>query len=710
MATENEEKKQSDQDILQEAKDRAALCREHYFSEYKRGQDDIRFAMHGEQWDEEIKNKRMKEGRPCLTENRVHTSILQVINSIRQSRPAIQVNPVDDNSDVETARILKGVIRNIEQVSGADNVYDTAALNAITAGYGWIRVLTQYADDEGFDQEAKLVRVPDFSSVMLDPNSRELDGSDAEYGFIFTGIEHEAFEAQFPDSEPVTLDGYDANSGWADEKTVRIAEYFRRCYRTKTLVKTAQGAMPKEEADYLQLEVLQTREIQEPYIEWYKISGKEILEKTDWVGKYIPLVPVYGEEVIVDGERKYFSLVTHAKDPQRRYNYWLTASAEIIALQPKSPYVGVSGQFKSSGSKWARANNETFAYLEYDVVKTPSGQEIATPPQRQMPPTGSPAMFQEMMAAADGIKATLGIFDASLGAQGNEKSGKAILARQAQGDNSTFHFVDNLQTAIRHVGRILIDIIPKIYTGPRIMRIIGDDGSESRVPINQPVVKQGANAYAPVRLGEPAQAFFDLNVGKYDVVATVGPSYVSKRRETAEMLQSLMQAIPESAKLFGDIFVKNLDIPEAEIIVERMRRVNPIMQDDKNPLAEQLQQATAALQAAQAQTAQMEQALKAKREKDGAEVNAEIEKSNAEVKKIEAETAKIMADIAALNAQPGGLKMEHMAEVIRTIAQMEIELKDTADAVDAILSHTESQRATLPPNQEQMPQQENQNA
>ena len=678
-----------DEKILEKAKQRFSLCEEFYSSEYKRGSDDLSFLM-GDQWDAGIRAKRKKEGRPCLSENRVLAFAHQVINDIRQSRPAIGVVPVDNDSDPETAKILRGMVRNIEVQSAADNVYDTAAWTALSAGYGWIRVNTKFSDESSFDQEIQIIRVPDFHSVMIDPNSRELDGSDAEFGFVYEDMARDVFEAEYPDADPVEFEGKEGGN-WCDDETIRVCEYFYREYEKKTIALTEQGVMPEKDAREAGLDILQTRDVKIPTVKWCKITGEEILEKTEWLGKYIPLIPVYGEEVWEDGKRCCYSLIHQAKDAQSRYNYLLTASTELTALQPKVPYVGLVGQFATSGNKWASANNESFAYLEYDPVMLPNGVLHAAPPQRQMGPTGSPALYQEMMGAAEGIKATLGMFNASLGAQGNETSGKAILARQAEGDNATFHFVDNLQSSIRHVGRILIDLIPKIYTGPRIVRIIGEDESKVSVPINQAAVKGQGGNYAPLQENQVPDAFFDINAGKYDVVATVGQSYATKRQETANILQSIIQAAPETFSLFGDIFLKNLDIAESDVMVERMRRMNPAMQDDSDPQAAQLQHATQMIQAMQMQLAEMDAALKQKREKDAAEVGAEVQKTQAEIDKIKAETVKIQTEVAAAMAQAGGVTPEAMQEIVRTIAALEDQSRDTADALEIILSAAEGQ-------------------
>lgn len=703
MATPKKSKKEDkDAELLEEAIERFNKCLEHYTPEYERGREHLDFLM-GDQWPEDIKSKRFAEGRPCLTENRLLVSARQVVNSVRQSRPAIQVQPVDNRSDPEVAKILKGIIRNVEVQSGADNIYDTAAWNSIATGYGWLRVNTQYAGDDTFDKEIVMVRVPDFASVMIDPTSRELDGSDAEFGFVWADIDEDKFDEMYPDYESAGKNSTLAKNGWFMEDTVRVVEYFYKEYEEKTLVQLEDGSIIFKDQAIEGLVFINERKVSIPKVKWCKFVGDAVLEKTEWEGKYIPLVPVYGEEVWQDGIRHSYSLTTQAIDPQRRFNYWLSAGTEIIALQPKAPYIGVTGQFKTSGAKWAKANNETFSFLEYDPVKMPDGSMYMGAPQRQPAPMGSPAMFQEMMAASEGIKATLGIFDASLGVQSNETSGKAIIARQNQGNNATFNFIDNLQTSIRQVGRILVDLIPKIYQGPSIVRIIGEDDAKSLVAVNQAGVKTPNGDIMPLQGNEKIDAFYDLNVGKYDVVATVGPSYASKRAETASILQSVMQAAPQTFELFGDIFFKNLDIAEADVMVERLRKANPMLRDEENPQEAQLAQAGQMIQGMQQQLAEMDAALKAKREKDIVETQAEVAKTQAEIEKIQAETVKIQTEVAAAMQQAGPITPEQMTEIVQTIAALEAGLNDTTSAVDQILSFVESNQATSQPEQMAMP-------
>lgn len=700
MAT--KKSKKEDAEIIAKAKTRFDECYSYYSEEYQRGKDDVDFLMGDTQWPEPVRAQRVRDGRPCLTENRLLPHVHQVINNIRQSRPAISVNPVDDKADVETANILKGLIRNVEYTSGADNVYDTAAWNALTTGYGFIRINTMFSDYKSFDKEIELLRVLNPFSVLIDKNSKEMDGSDAEYAFVYDDIPRDVFKEQYPDADPVSFDKTGDDS-WNDEDTIRVLEYYYKEYKTIKIYLMPDGSV-KEAEDGIEPEgYVDSRETEDCDICWVKMTSNEILERTEWEGKYIPIIPVYGEEVWQDGKRKSFSLITQAKDAQQRYNYWLTASTEIIALQPKSPYVGLVGQFKTGASKWATANNANHAFIEYDIVYDKTGNPIASPPQRQQPPMGSPAMFQEMMAAADGIKATLGMFNPSLGQESSAKSGKAILAQQAQGDNATFHFVDNLQSSIRHVGRCLVDLIPKVMSKPMIARVLGEDDTPKLVPINQMSVKKGKD-YFPVGKENGEEKYIDLNQGRYDVVCSVGASFQTKRQEMVAFFQELYRAMPQAAAYTADIFFKNLDVPEADVLAERMKALLPPEVKGDDPAQAQLQAAGQQIQGMQqamqqmdAALQEMDAALKQKRSKDDAEIQAELAKTQADIEKTKAETAKTMAEIAQMQAQGLGITPEMVQEIIRTVTTLEAGLNDTAQAVDMILSHKEMEQATLPP-------------
>lgn len=564
--------------LLSTIQDRFASAQSYYGTEYRRGEEDVKF-LYGDQWSEE--DRKARAGRPCLVENRLPAFKHQVLNSIKQANLSIKVSPVDDESDPETAEILQGIVRNIEVISKADIAYDTGASGAIDFGYGYIRVIVDYADYDSFNEEIRIERVLNSQSVYLDPSHLSLDGSDAEFAFVFDVMGHDEFKEAYPDASPVSFDIKEENPFITDEKVV-VAEYFYKHYEDKKLYQLADGSIVWGDEFVEGMNAVNERTSRKCTVKWVKTNGQEILEETDWRGKYIPIILVAGEEAWVEGKRRLYSLIHQGKDPQRMLNYWNSAETELLALQPKAPYIGAVGTFESRQAQWQNANNGNPAYLEYDAVfvtDPASGQSVlAPPPQREQPPQGSASMMQRQVMAADAIKAALGMFDPSLGQHGNEISGTAIRQRQLQGDKANFHFIDNLGMAIRQVGKVIVDLIPQIYTEPQMMRIIGVDDSVDLVPVNQPFVKQGKKMMpydAKKMRGQKPDGMFDLKTGKYDVIVEVGPNYATKRQELVDSILQLAQAKPEILNVAGDILVKNLDIPDTDELVQRIRSTMP---------------------------------------------------------------------------------------------------------------------------------------
>lgn len=679
-----------EQNLHEKALKRFKACQEYWDDQYARGHDDLCFLL-GEQWPEDIRESRRKEKRPCLTENRLLAYFHQVHNDIRQSRPAINVSPVDDGADVETARVLKGIIRNIEMVSNADTVYDTGSRQAISTGFGWIRLGVDFTNPKDFDREISITQIKNPRSVYLDPSIKEYDGSDAEFAFVFEDIPEDEFESQYPDAD---MDSFLIDDQWVQEDTIRVAEYFYKSYKTKTIVQLADFTV-MEEADAKEqgLEWVNKRTVKVPTVNWCKITQKEILETQEWEGSYIPIVPVFGEEFFNEGKRQFYSLIHQAKDPQRMFNYWITSSTEVVALQPKSPYIGIEGQFDGHEAKWTMANVRNMPYLEYKPVMLPDGTTIAQAPQRQPPPQGSSVMFQEALRSSDGIKATLGIFDASIGNRSNETSGRAILARQAEGDNATFHFVDNLAKSIRQVGRIIVDLVPKIYSDKKIARVLGEDATSEMIPLGEVYQKDG-KTYK-----------IDLAAGQYDVSVSMGASYATKRQEAVTAMLEMARAAPQILPYIIDIMAKNMDWVGADIIAERAHKLLPPELKEQTQEGQQLQQAGQALEAMGMQLQQMEAALKAKEENSQFDKAMQIEKLKAEKEmdeaKIELEKQKLALESLKVQYQIG-VPSSEIQQVIMAIQGMQSQMDDVSGAVSAILDAAEESGSLSESNQPNM--------
>lgn len=615
------EKEGSDEDLLADAKKAFARAEEAESKNRQNWVDDVRFARLGEQWPEAVRKQRELDGRPCLTINRLPAFIRQVTNDARQNTPSIKFHPVGDGADEETADVYSDLTRNIEYSSNADVAYDNALDNAVSGGFGYFRVSTEYAGDEAFDQDIKIEPIKNPLTVYGDPMSSCADSSDWDECFVTEMWTKAAFKKRWPKADAVNFeaDSHDQAAGWFNGDDIRVAEWWTREDVPATLLKLSDGKVMYQEQydagkaifDLLGLTIAGKRPTTTKKVTQRIITGAEILETNDWAGKYIPIVPVYGDEVMVDGERHFLSLVRFAKDPAQNFNYWRTASTELVALAPKTPFIGAVGQFATDAAKWATANTATHPYIEYDMVE--ENGIPAPPPQRQAfagPPAGA---LQEAANSSDDMKAVMGLYDASLGAHSNETSGRAILARQREGDVSTFNFTDNLSRAIRHAGRIIADLIPKTYSTERIIRVIHEDGTTKNVAINgaqlpppPPATTPEAQQDQQAEMAAVARVF-DLTTGKYDVTCESGPSYTTKREEAATQMTEFMRAVPASAALIGDLLAKNLDWPGADEIASRLKTMLPPQALGQNPqlqqAQQQLQQLQQALQEAQQQLA-----------------------------------------------------------------------------------------------------------
>jgi len=597
--------------------------------------------------------------RPCLTINKLPQHVRQVTNDQRQNRPSGKVIPADDKADVAVAEIFNGMVRHIEYISDADVAYDTACENQVSYGEGYIRVLTEYCDDDTFDQDIKIGRIRNSFSVYMDPTIQDPCGSDAKWCFITEDITKADYERMYPDSAPITtlqsLGVGDQNlSQWLNEDTIRIADYYYVDYDRATLNLypgniTAFAGTPEDKMLKDQFgKPLKQRESDRRKIKYCKINGYEILEEREWAGKYIPVVRIVGNEFEVDGRLYVSGIVRNAKDAQRMYNYWVSQEAEMLALAPKAPFIGYGGQFEGYENQWKTANTTNWPYLEVNPDVTDGSGSILPLPQRAQPPMASSGLLQAKAGASEDIKASTGQYNASLGMTSNERSGRAILARQREGDVGTYHYGDNLARGVRHITRQLVDLIPKIYDTQRVARIIGEDGETDMVKID-PMQAEPVKKIVDQE-GIVIDNIYNPSVGKYDVVVTTGPGYATKRQEALEAMAQLLQGNPQLWQVAGDLFVKNMDWPGAQEMAKRFAKtIDPkLMQDgDKPP---ELQQAEQQIQAMGQEMEQMFQMI----QNVGKSIEMQDQQRKdfeAEVKMYEAETKRIAAVQAGMTEQ-----------------------------------------------------------
>jgi hypothetical protein len=546
------------------------------------GLQDLKFAA-GDQWPVEIQNSRNIESRPCLTINKLDPYIRQVTNQQRQQRPRIKVHPVNNEADVKIAQVIEGITRHIEIQSNADTAYDTAFDYAVRMGWGYWRVVTDYVREDSFEQEIFIEPIDNPFSVYFDPNSVAPDGADAEKVLVTTVVSKEKFREMYPDAD----DGIgflpratgDDTAEWVMKEDIRIAEYFYIDRKKEDLVMLSDGtkAFESELPSKKVLEAAGVTEVRRKptwrkKVKWCKLTAMQILEEKEWPGRYIPIVPCYGAQVIIEGKRKKYGLVRFAKDPQRMYNFWRTSMTESIALAPKAKWVMAEGQDEGHENEWALANIKSMPVLRYK--QRDINGEPAAPPQRLQPEPPPVGIMQAAVEVSNDLQTVMGIFDPSQQIPGNV-SGKALNGQQQQVDLSNFHFYDNMTRSMKHTGKIILDLIPKIYDTQRVLRIIGADGKPDLTTVNE--------------MQATGEVLNNVTVGEYDVVMETGPGYNSKRQQAVEAMMPLM-AKEEIFQVAGDLMFRNMDFPGADVIADRLAALNPLSQiDQKSDIPPQLQ-------------------------------------------------------------------------------------------------------------------------
>ncbi len=593
-------KTDTDDDILTEARKRFERCVQWEGTARSNARMDARFAegdaYNHWQWDDSVRGSR--GDRPCLTNNLVRQHNLLIVNDARQNKAAIKVTPTGGKATYDAAQVLTAIIRRIEYQSKAMDAYSTAIFHQVQTGIGYTRVTTDYADEESFDQEIFINRIADPNTVYLDPDARDYDKADMRFAFVFTNIPRDQYESQYGTADnlaPSTLD-YAPNDGWVDRDHVREAEYWRRSDDNDTLYQMVDGStlrgseMARGELAQLKPYIQAERDICIPEIEWFRIVGNKIIERKVWPGKYIPIVPFVGEEVVIDGIMDRKGHTRAMIDAQRIDNYWSSAAVEYVALQGKSPFIADSRATENHTAQWDTANTVNYSVLYYNGVD--DQDRPVQPPVRAPAPVMPQAYIEGMRLARDDLMMVSGQHQADLGMPGNERSGKAIDARQRQGELATAHYIDNQAKGIRQVGRIVLDLIPKIYTRARVVQIMGEDGSDAQVHL----VPNAPEAHIPVNMGpqgpvplsdEQAKAqtedegqpdpliIFNPNVGRYDVEADVGPSYGTRRQEAFNAFSQILAQNQASFPIVGDYWASNADFPGADQLAERLKRGLP---------------------------------------------------------------------------------------------------------------------------------------
>lgn len=621
--------------------------------------EDMRFRAL-QQWPEALKRARQNTTgepvRPCLVIDQVDQYIRQVLNDARQNKPALKARPVDDRGDKRVAEALQGLFRHIEEVSRASTAYIGALESSVVCGRGFFEVVPEYTAYNRGLQEPRIKRIHNPLHVWFDPYSVEPDGCDAMEAFVCTHLSPAAFKRNYPGAEAVSfIDRMHGYGDWIGKESIRVARWYRVSVGKEPRIVLPDGRrLTISEAEQVRPEDFREEQVEKRTVKLRKISAVDVLDETDYPSEYIGIVPVYGNDRwLSEEDRDIYGMVRPAMDPQRLVNYSTSAMVERIALDPKAPWVAPHAAVNGHEEIWRTANTTNRAYLPYNHV---DGRGEAIPaPSRQAMDTNFSGWVQLLGMAQSGVQSSLGMYSASVGAPGNEKSGRAIMARQREGDVSTFHYVDNLGLSIQHAGRIIMQMLPVLYDVARVARILGDDGEPSAVMID-PAAQE---PYRQVQ-GQSYAAVLNPTIGEYDVTVSVGPSYSTKRQEGAAAMGEALNSQPQLMPLIGDLYFRSLDVPYSDKIADRLKSQLPpnvlASEDGGDVPAEIVQVVQQITQVSQQREQMMQQAM------------ATLQSQAQELKQVQARAEKAIADMRIEQAQLDAAKTELRAQQMVTKA------------------------------------------
>lgn len=682
---------------IAEAMKRWKRCSDWEMNARERFLEDLKFSEgdsdNGYQWPAAIKRNRDVDKRPCLTMNVLRQHNLQIVNEMLQNKSSIKIRAIGGGATFQSASLFESLIRQIEYRSNAQAAYATAAGFQVKAGIGWFRLVTQYISPDSFDQEILIKRMRDPLSVYMDPDCKEEDCSDANYAFVFDLVPREQFWDMYPEYEGVVslqpLGVGADDDDWISKDYVRVAEYFRRVKDNdilvsfidpkdglrKQLLKSKMSSEMFREIKASSFTRLRSTETEK--IEWKLIVGQEVADETEWPGKYIPLIRVLGEETTIEGILDRKGHTRSMKDAQRMYNYNASAQVEFVALQSKTPYIASNKAIEDYESYWNTANMVNHSVLVYNAYDPDNPDKPLTPPVRQQPPTSAPGFTEGMNTAFNQMMMTSGQWQNQMGMIGNERTGAAIKARQAQSDTSVYHFQNNYESALKYCGRQILDLIPKVYDTKRLMHLMEEDGEDMEVLIDP--TQQQALQEIMAQDGMVIRRVLNPKIGQYDVQSDVGPSYGTRRQETVEALTLILTQAPQLTPLIGDLLMRSMDFRESQEAALRMKRMVPPQALGKGPT--QTEQALQLrLQASQTALAKaLEESAKKELKLVGKDEMRDIDVYDARTKRIAALKDVLPEDPGVIQDLLNQLDKGTIGETLRPILEANLQtLKDKA--------------------------------
>jgi len=658
-----------------------------------------RFVWYDDQWSPEAKAERNSTTtingsttprRSTLVFNLERPFVVKVVNGVKKLKPVIKILPIDGQADKKLADVRRGIFQSIERNTGAIPCRLNALTDAVTAGYGFYRFITDYVDPLSREQELKYKMIEDVTNVLWDEDDKSPDGSDCKKVTIKESVSKKEFKRQTKKNWEDIYQSGKTHAAWGTSEKPTITEYwFVEEIPDKAVTLTPEYSgevspqgeplpkniflseakkMAKERninieymLEYDEDNQLIQRDTHRRQVWWYKLAGKVVLDKRAWPGYWIPVFKVEGRRKICQGDERMDGLANGANSNQRSYNYARNAQNENLGRVTKAPYLTpVGGIPKDEQGKWNTSASRPWANLNYNAYDD-SGKPLP-PPQKTPGAQVDMGLANEAIISDKGVQKAMGLFGAFIGDTGSEKSGKAILAGADESADVVYDFALNLATTMRFEGKVRNELLPKVHDVPQQIRMVGEDDQEKVIWVNKQAQDERGQDY-----------YYDLKQGKFDLDVEMTANDHTKRAETRDGIERLTKGLPpEFTFAVSDFLAKESDFRQSEQIANRFRKLigmkfPKLLEEDGEEQSPQVMQLKQALQQMQQQLQQMGQeyqAMKMDKSTEGKKV--EIDGFNAKTQRMKAimdaehNEAKLKVDLekADINAEKDLIKTD----------------------------------------------------
>jgi hypothetical protein len=597
-------------------------------------------------------------GKPRYTFDMVNPIVDQVVAEIEQAAFDIKVSPMSGEASKETAIIIDGLVRNIEAMSRAKDIYINAGRGMATAGYdGWM-VSHKYSDPQSFDQDLVIETVANFiDRVWFDPAAYLQDKSDAQYAFLLHAMSVQEYVKRYPEGSQASVSIDREGDAYYDKgQVIVVGQLFYLEQEACELVLMSNGSVYTIDDDFKkvvdELTMLGIEQVRTRKAYKNKVYSR-FFDQTDWLeGKEetifdrIPIVPVFANFKITENKTIYWGVVEKLLDPQRVLNYSLSREIEEGALAPRAKYWMTLTQAAGHEDALATLNTNSDPVQFYNPDPESPGA-----PMQQGGAQVNPGLRTISESMRQLIGQTAGMFAASMGDNPGLQSGVAIESLQSKGDNGTIKYFRALEAGITATGEILIKAIPKVYDAQRTVRLLYEDGSTEMQVLNEPVIDQQSGEIVTLN---------DLSKGQYSVSCRAGPSFRNRQQETIETIIEIAKVDPSIVGMAGDILLNAIPTSAATQIGERKRlqmMAQGLIPQSQMTDEEVQQQQMSAQSQGQAQDPAMVLA-----QAEMAKAQAEQMRAQVEVQRLQLETAKIQLEAQkmqlGLQADQASLQLE----------------------------------------------------